>query len=34
MRENLISEYPAEALWIKGDQIIKTDGFDNYVKKD
>ena len=32
--KNLISEYPAEALWIKGDQIIKTDGFDNYVKKD
>ncbi len=31
--KNLISEYPAEALWIKGDQIIKTDGFDNYVKK-
>lgn len=32
--KKLIEEYPAEALWIDGDKIIKTDGFDNYVQKD
>lgn len=30
--KKLISEYPAEALWLKDGEIIKTDGFDNYVQ--
>ena len=32
--KELISEYPAEALWIKEGEITKTDGFDNYVQND
>lgn len=30
--KKLLEDYHGEALWIKGDEIIKTDGFDNYKK--
>lgn len=32
--KKLIGEYPAEALWVKDDEIIKTDGFNNYIQND
>ena len=30
--KKLIEQYPAEALWIDGDEITKTDSFDNYIQ--
>lgn len=30
--KKLIEQYPAEALWIDGEEITKTDSFDNYIQ--